>query len=328
MGVSCLYFNKKKIWKSLSKLSLVCFFIIFLFYPNPLVWPSQIKNHINLSRVFDPNDPLVQQLNSTDPGFLWDYLSKPEHGNVTPSLFYNSLTDDERLTNMTNFIIDEIIIYEEVMGHYFVLDYLPTVREAISEGRGDCKARTVTMVSFFMYMGYNQVYAVEDTFHTYTCVFLAPNKTDPHYYYARGRTDFMIMFNHEEIIFTKNIFERLGYIFFSERFSKEIREMFQEPTTLFILPTIFVGLGFLLPLIVESPDLKQEEKKYLKNASFSVLIVITGFILAIGIGVLMPQLIIPTIFTSIIVAVHAIHLNFGVKLLKKAQKANKKSLIL
>jgi hypothetical protein len=320
IGVASLFYNKKEIWKSLSKLSLTFLFIIFLFYPNVTVLPSQIVNHIDRSRLFDPNEPLVQQLNSTEPGNMWDYLNQSSGGVITPAYFYQNMTDDDRLANMTEYIITWVIHYEEVMGHYFVLDYIPTVREAISEGRGDCKARTVTMVSFFLFMGYNQTYAVEDAFHTYTCVFLGPDKTDPHYYYTRGRTDYMIMFNADEIIYTKSLFQRLGYIFFSPRFSKEIKELFQNPITLFILPGIFIALGFLLPKIVGSQTDEKQTRKYLKNAFLSSILIVGGFFLALGIGNIMPQLILLIILIAIITAIHAIHLNLGVRLITHKSK--------
>lgn len=313
IGVGCLFFNRSKIWKSLSKLSLVLLCFVFLFYPNLLVLPDQIANHIDRTRIIDPNEFLVQQLNETN--YMWKYLN--ETYGVTPTYFYNNMTDHQRLENMTDYIITEVIYYVEVMGHYFVLDYIPTVKEAITRGRGDCKARTVTMVSFFLFMGYNQTFAVEDAFHTYTCVFLGANKTDPHYYYTRGRTDYMIMFNHEEIIYTKNIFERLAYILFSERFSKEIRELFQDPSTVFILPGVFIGLGFLLPLVVTSKDDQKYSKKYLKNALLSALLIIDGFLLALTVGMIFPQVIIVTIIIATIAAVHSIHTNLGARLFSK-----------
>ncbi len=313
IGCGSLFFNKKGIWKSLFKLSIAFLFIIFLFYPNILVLPGQIVNHIDRGRVINPNEPLVQQLNSTSPGYMWDYLNTT-YG-ITPAYFYSvNMTDDQRLENMTDYIITEVIQYVEVMEQYFVLDYVPTVREAIQRGWGDCRARTATMVSFFLFMEYNQTYAVEDAFHTYTCVFLGPDKTDPHYYYTRGRTDYMIMYNHEEIIFTKNIFERLGYIFFHERFAKEMRELFQAPTTLYIIPGVFIGLGFLLPLVVSSKDDEKIERKYLKNALLSSIITISSFVFIITIGMMVPQIILLTVALAIMITVHAIHLNLGARL--------------
>jgi hypothetical protein len=308
VGCSSLYFKKKEIWKSLSKLSLALLFIIFLFYPNPAVWPSQIANHMDTSRIITPNHESVQQV----------YTEMVDHINQSCGLtyFYVNMTEHERLTNMTDYLTNYTIQYKEVMQQYLVLDYAVTAPDAIEEGWGDCKARTVVMVSVFLYMGYD-AWGVEDCFHTYTCVFLGENKTDPHYYYRRGRTDYMIMFNNETVTFTKNLFQRLGYIFFTSKFSKEIREMFQEPSTLFILPAIFIGLGFLLPKIVGSDDEEVIEKKYLKNVLLTSIILNGGFALALGIGVIVPQVIMLIIMLSVILAVHIIHANLGARLFTK-----------
>jgi len=304
--IGCCCLRPSKIWAGLSKLSLALLMFIFLFFPNPLLWPAQIANHIDTARVITPTHPLVQQLNTTSA--MWVYLN--ETYGVTPAYFFNNMTDDERLENMTDYIITEIVAYEEVMGHYFVLDYLPTAPEAILEGRGDCKARTAVMVSFFLFMGYD-AWGVEDCFHTYTCVFLGPNRTNPHYYYTRGRTDYMIMFNNESIIYTKDIIQRLGYILFNEKFSKEIQDMFAAPTTLFILPGIFIGMGFLIPLIIQSTNWDATHKKYLKNAALCAIILIGGFGLALGIGSLVPQAILSSIAVSAILSVQLVHSNCG-----------------
>ena len=71
--IGCCCLRKKDIWAGLSKLTLALLMFIFIFFPNLTVFPAQIANHIDTSRIITPNDPLVQQLNETD--YMWDYLN-------------------------------------------------------------------------------------------------------------------------------------------------------------------------------------------------------------------------------------------------------------
>ncbi|MHA1426574.1 MAG: hypothetical protein ACTSQI_11335 [Candidatus Helarchaeota archaeon] len=180
IGICCMRFSKAKLLPGLTKLAIAMMLVFTLFISNPLYWPSQIARHIDTTRVIQPNDPLVQQLNSTAPGYMWDYLNQSSGGVITPSFFYTNMTDDERLGNMTNYILDWVIEYHFITEVYGVIDYVSSTHEAITHGQGDCHSRTIVMVSFFIYMGYNQTYACETPFHWYTCAyFLVPIKLIP-----------------------------------------------------------------------------------------------------------------------------------------------------
>ncbi len=305
MGFSCLRFSKKKLWPGLSKLSIAMFLFFFLLISNPLYWPEQIARHIDTSRVIQPNDPLVQQLNGS--AYLWAYLN--ETYGITPSYFYNNMTDDQRLENMTEYILNEVIEYHLIPDVYGVIDYTASAHEAISHGKGDCQSRTVVMVSFFIFMGYD-AYCCETPYHWYTCVFLGPNKTDPHYYYRINWTDPQIMFNHEEKFYTMNIFERLGDTIFGFPFYDKIVEMFSITLVLYLLPFGLLGMGFLMTLAIESTDWKSR-KTFLKDAIFCGIILICGFFGAYGFGFLIPQLTLFFMILTIILAAQSTHSNIG-----------------
>ncbi|NVM54937.1 MAG: hypothetical protein HWN66_14630 [Candidatus Helarchaeota archaeon] len=307
LGFSCLRFSKKKIWAGLSKLSIAMILFLLLMISNPVYWPRQIVRHIDTSRVVQPNDPLVQGLNNTLA--MWDYLNST-YG-VNESVFY-SLDNDSRLQLMTDYIIEDVIEYYYIPEVYGVIDYVSSAHEAIEKGRGDCHSRTIVMVSFFIYMGYN-AYCCEAPFHWYTVVYFGPGRTDPHYYYRLNWTDPEIIFNHEEVFYPMNIFQRLGDIVFGLPFYDKIMELFSSRIVQILLAPILVGVGFLMTLGIKSTAWKSK-KHYLKNAIFCSLILILGFLVAFGLSVFVPQITLLTMLITVAVAAQAVHSNLGARL--------------
>jgi hypothetical protein len=112
----------------------------------------------------------------------------------------------------------------------------------------------------------------------------------------------------------------VGYIFFSARFSKEIRELSQDPNTFFILPAVFLALGFLLPKVVSREDEEELPRKYLKNTLLSSILLMGGFTLGLSIAVVFPQMIMLTLIASVLVTVQAIHLNVGARIFTREKK--------
>lgn len=331
MGICCLRFSKKKIYPGLTKLSIAMILFFTLLVSNPLYWPAQIARHLDTSLVITPNDPAVQQLNSTDPGYLWDYLG---HGatNITPDIFYNDLTDHEQLTNMTDYILDDVIVYYFIPEVYGVIDYVSTPSEAIAHGKGDCHSRTIVMVSFFIFMGYD-AWACETPYHWYTCVYLGPNHTNPHYYYRDvfenlnnpgvklNWTDPQIMFNHEEVIFTMNIFERLSDVMFGLPFYNKIVELFSIKEVQIGIWPVLVGIGFAMSGTIRSTS--SEKKNYAKNGLFASLILILGFFIGLLFShVFFPQLLFERavfiiLIGSVVLAAQSVQSDMGGRLFSK-----------
>ena len=314
MGVCCLRFSKKKIFPGLSKLALAMMLVFVLFISNPSYWPAQIARHIDTSRIILPNDPLVQQLNSTP--YMWDYLDSK---GINQSQFY-SMSNDSRLGNMTNYILDEVVEYHSIPEVYGVLDYTASAHEAIEHGRGDCQSITVTMVSFFIFMGYD-AWACETPYHWYTCVFLGPNRTDPHFYYRLNWTDPQIMMNNKEKIYTMNIVERLGNIVFGRRFYDKIYELFSVPQAQIGLWPLLIAIGFLMTVAIRCTE--SEKKNYLKNGILASLILLVGFFIALSFsqvffpGLFFYQVVFITMASSVILAAQAAHSNLGARLFTK-----------
>ncbi|HUX99086.1 MAG TPA: hypothetical protein VMV49_05995 [Candidatus Deferrimicrobium sp.] len=313
LGLCCCRFSKKKIFPGLSKLAVAMLIFFTLLIPNITYWPTQIARHLDTSLVIQPNDALVQQLNATD--HLWTYL------NVTPSYFYNNMTDDERLQNMTDYILDEVIEYHFINEVYGVTDYTSSAHEAIVHGKGDCHSRTIVMVSFFIYMGYD-AWACETPFHWYTCVFLGSNRTDPHYYYrdvfrdGLNWTDPQIMFNNEEKFFTMNVFERLGDVVFGLPFYDKIYELFSITEMPFVLWPLLVGIGLMMSIAIRGTV--SEKKYYLKNGIFASLVLIAGFFFGIKFsGFFFPQVVFLTLLLSVVLAAQSVHSNLGYRFFTK-----------
>lgn len=318
MGICCLRFSKKKIFPGLSKLTIGMMLVFLLFISNPLYWPEQIARHIDTSRVILPNDPLVQQLNSTP--YMWNYLNNT-YG-VTPAYFYNNMTKDEQLLNMTDYIVFslEVINYTSIPAVYGVIDFTASAHEAIANGRGDCQSQAVIMVSFFIFMGYD-AWACEAPYHWYTLVYLGANRTDPHYYNRLDWSDPQIIFNDKERYYTMNLFERLGDITFGRRFYDKIYELFSIPEAQIGLWPLLLAIGFLMTFAIRSTT--SEKKNYLKNGILASIIIIAGFFIALSFSqVFFPELFIPQIVFiimvgSIILAAQTVHSNLGARLFTK-----------
>jgi hypothetical protein len=318
MGICCLRFSKKKIFPGLSKLTIAMMLVFLLFISNPLYWPEQIARHIDTSRVILPNDSLVQQLNSTD--YMWDYLNNT-YG-VTPPYFYNNMTKDEQLNNMTDYILNsfEVINYTSIPAVYGVIDFTASAHDAIVHGRGDCQSQAAIMVSFFLFMGYD-AWACEAPYHWYTLVYLSDNHTDPHFYNRQGWSDPQIILNNETKIYTMNLIDRLGDITFGRRFYDKIYELFSMPTAQIGLWPLLLVIGFLMTVAIRSTA--SEKKHILKNGILASIILIAGFFLALSFSqVFFPQLFIPQIVFiimvgSVILAAQTVHSNLGTHLYTK-----------
>lgn len=324
LGLCGMRFSRKKIYPGLSKLALGMMLVFTLFVSNPLYWPTQIARHVDTSLVIQPNHPAVQQLNSTDPGYLWDYLNTTAGINAT--FFYNSLSEDEQLQYMTSYILDEVIEYRFIPEVYGVILYVSSASEAISHGKGDCHSRTIVMVSLFIYMGFD-AWACEAPYHWYTCVYLGENRTNPHYYYrdvfrdSQNWTAPQIMFNHEEVIHTMNVFERIGDVVFGLPFYDKIYELFSIQEVQTMLWPILVGISFLMTLAIRCTV--AEKKNYLKNGLFASITLLAGFLLAMCLsGVFFPQFMIPeivflTMLISVVLAAQSAHADVGGRLFSK-----------
>jgi len=314
MGICCLRFSKKKIYSGLSKLALAMMLVFFLFISNPLYWPDQIARHIDTSRFIQPNDPAVQGLKSRLGAYLNDI-------NMTYTQFYQK-SNDTQLQIMTNFTLERVVIYHSIPEVYGVLDYTASASEAIAHGKGDCQSITVVMVSFFLFLNYD-AWACETPYHWYTCVFLGPNHTDPHFYYRQNWTDPEIMMNNSTKVYTMNFFQRLGDIAFGRRFYDKIEELFTiyVPETIYFLWPLLITIGFLMSFAIRSTA--DEKKNYLKNGILASIILIAGFFLALCFSqVFFPQLFIYQIVfiimaSSVVLAAQAIHSNVGGRLFSK-----------
>ncbi|MHA1265319.1 MAG: hypothetical protein ACTSRS_08815 [Candidatus Helarchaeota archaeon] len=330
LGICCLRFSKAKIYSGLTKLALAMLLVFTLFVSNPLYWPTQIARHLDTSLVIQPSHPAVQQLNSTAPGYMWDYLNTT-YG-ITPAYFYQNMTDNERLENMTAYILNAVIEYHYIPEVYGVIDYVSSTAEAIGHGKGDCHSRTIVMVSFFIYMGYD-AWACEAPYHWYTLVYLGPDRTDPHYYYrnvfrdGQPWPDPQIIFNHQEVIYTMNVFERLGDVVFGLHFYDKIWELFSIPEALIALWPLLIGIAFLMTLAIRCTT--SEKKHYLKNGLFASLILVGGFFLALSFSdVLFPQLLFVQIvfllmMITVALAAQTIQSNFGGRFFSKSSKSKK-----
>ena len=326
LGVSCMRFSKRKIYPGLSKLSISMIIFFTLLVSNPLYWPAQIHRHIDVSLVITPNDAAVQQLNSTTPGYMWDYLNT-NYG-VTPTYFYNNMTDDQRLENMTAYILGDVIEYHFIPEVYGVIDYVSTPAEAIGHGEGDCHSRTIVMVSLFIFMGYD-AWACETPFHWYTMVNL--NGT-PHYYY-RDVLDYLggaqnqnwaepqIMFNNETIIHSMNIFERLGDTIFGIPFYNKIYELFSIPEVQIAIWPMLAGIGFLMTIAIRCTN--SDKKRYFKNGLLASLILVAGFFIALlfshvfVLQLLLEQIVFMVMLVSVALAAQSVQSDLGGRLFSK-----------
>lgn len=322
LGIGCMRFSKKKIYPGLSKLALGMMLFFSLMISNYLFWPSQIVRHVDTSLVIQPYHSSVQQLNSTEPGYMWDYLNSTSSGLITPDYFYNTMNDDQRLGNMTNYILDWVIVYYFIPEVYGVIDYVSSTPEAIWHGKGDCHSRTIVMTSYFIFHGYD-AWACEAPFHWYTCVFLGASRTDPHFYYRLNWTDPQIMFNHEEVIYTMNVFERLGNVVFGLRFYDKIYELFSiEEVTIGIWPAL-CGIGLIMTVAIRCTQ--AEKKRYLKNGILASVILLVGWFLALSFShILFPQLLFPqltfiTMLISLALAAQSVQSDLGGRLFSKSK---------
>ncbi len=326
-------FSKKKIYPGLSKLSIAMILIFTLLVSNPAYWPSQIVRHIDVSRVITPNDPAVQQLNSTAPGYLWDYMNT--YYGISPAYFHSAnMTDDQRLENMTDFVLDWVIEYYFIPEVYYVIDYVSTPAQAIYHGKGDCHSRTIVMVSLFIFMGYD-AWACETPYHWYTMVNLSGT---PHYYYRdvldyeggaqnQNWTDPQIMFNNETIIHTMNTFERLGDVVFGYPFYDKIKDLFNIDAVQKAIWPVLVGLGLLMTAVIRSTNPKK--KNYLKNGLFAGLILVLGFFIAFLFShayfeqLVVYQMVFLVMVVSVVLAAQSAQSDLGGRLFSKSKKVQK-----
>ena len=197
-GLLCL--RKNRFWRRSTKFSISMFVCFFILISNPIYWPSQIYRHIDTSTIVTPNAPAIQQLNDTTE--YWAYLVT-NYGIDQPS--YKNLTEVQKLHYIEDFCLDKVE-YLNIQYIWGVIDYVATPTEVLERGVGDCQHRTVVMVSFLIYLGYD-AWCAECPLHWYPRVFL--NETTHVDLYKVNWTEPHILINDKERKFVMNLPMRL-----------------------------------------------------------------------------------------------------------------------
>jgi len=258
---------------------------------------------MNPMAMITPTHPSVTNLN--DDTMLWQYLLT-EKG-MNKAAFWAE-TNATQLQLMTDYILDEVVVYKFLHEIYGVFAYCADAPEVIAHGEGDCHSRTMVLVSFFIYMGYD-AYACEAPLHWYPMVNLGGVQ---HYYYRVNWTDPTFMFNDKAVVFRLNPIQALIDVMF-HRSLNEIGYVLQAPIAwLPILPLAFFGLGSLFTVISNTGE-KLTKKDFLKKSLMTTVVLLMGTLVALTLFQLLPQSPLFIMLMGIVVSMRLLHEDYFFK---------------
>ncbi|MHA1309880.1 MAG: hypothetical protein ACTSQO_03040 [Candidatus Helarchaeota archaeon] len=309
MGVFCL--RKNRIWRRLSKLSIAMFICVFILISNPIYWPSQIYRHLDTSTIITPNAPAVQHLNDTSQ--FWAYINST-YGINGPC--YKSLTDYQKVHLVEHFILDKIQ-YLNIQYIWFVIDYVATPTEVLERGVGDCQHRTVVMVSFLIYLGFD-AYCAECPLHWYPVVFLKNGSIT--YLYHVNWTQPEILINDHNKIFLMDLPTRLYDALTHFSLNEPLNALLNTPFFWIILIPLSFGMSGSLVLIIKTSG-NPSKKKSLYNILFGGISLIIGLLFTTILGNIYIPISLTIILITIIITVQLISHNFF--LFRKLSRNNK-----
>ncbi len=170
--------RRDRIWKRLTRLSVIFFMVFVILFPNVTRWPEQIARRLPGGRqaLIEPTYSGFPALNvSFHEYYLWKtgipFESAPSFENAT------DMVDRYIRTNRTVYTFD----YTNPL--YMLNDHLPTVDQVFHSNftnggvwHDDCDGMTIVTASFLIYLGYN-AFISETYFHWQTIVF--PAGADP-----------------------------------------------------------------------------------------------------------------------------------------------------
>ncbi|MBD3230201.1 MAG: hypothetical protein GF329_18630 [Candidatus Lokiarchaeota archaeon] len=298
VGLLCL--RKNKFWRRATKFSISIFVCFFILISNPLYWPSQIYRHIDTSTIITPDAPAIQQLNETTE--YWSYLST-NYGINQPT--YKNLTEIQKLQYVEDFCFNKVI-YLNIQYIWGVIDYVATPTEVLERGVGDCQHRTVVMVSFLIFLGYD-AWACECPLHWYPRVFI--NDSTYIDLYKVNWTEPHILINNEQVKFVMNLPMRLYDTLTHFSLNDPINEFFNSFTFWILFSPISLIAAALLVLLIRTSG-KQTKKKKLYNILFGTFFFIFGFLMTTLIGNFYSSLSLIILITTIILNVQLISHNF------------------
>ena len=298
VGFFCL--RKNRIWRRMTKLSIAMFVCVFILISNPFYWPSQIHRHIDPSLIVTPNAPAVQHLNETTE--YWAYLNNTYSLNQST---YKNLTDYQKIHYVEDYCLDKIE-YLNIQYIWWVIDYVATPTEVLQKGVGDCQHRTVVMVSFLIYLGYN-AYCAECPLHWYPVVFL--DNGSMIYLYHVNWTDPQVLINDKEVIFAMNLPQRLFDTLSHFSLNDPIRNLINTPIFWSIFLFCAFLISFLLVLLIKTSGVTTKKKK-MTNILFGGTFFNLGFLCIMAISSIFPSITLISLIIVIILDVQLISHNF------------------
>jgi hypothetical protein len=258
-----------------------------------------------------PNAPAIQQLNDTTE--YWSYILS-NYGIDQPS--YKNLTEIQKLLYIEDFCLDKVE-YLNIQYIWGVIDYVATPTEVLERGVGDCQHRTVVMVSFLIYLGYD-AWCAECPLHWYPRVFL--NDTTHVDLYKVNWTEPHILINDKERKFVMNLPMRLYDTLTHFSLNEPINEFFNSFMFWILLAPFSLIASSLLVLLLKTSG-KQTKKKKLYNIFLGTIFFIFGFLMIMVIGNLYTPLTLIILIGIIVLNVQLLSHNFF--LFRKSDNFNK-----
>lgn len=130
------------------KLSFLLLLLVAVLYPNPVLLVRNIDHWSRLNELPDPDDPALA----------------PLAGDLAPRL--EGVTSDRHALSIVEAYVWTRLPYAWDWDTWGVVDYVPTVSEAIAKGREDCDGQAVIAAALLRHFGY-EAHLVTDGTHVW-----------------------------------------------------------------------------------------------------------------------------------------------------------------
>ncbi|MBD3353771.1 MAG: hypothetical protein GF364_19980 [Candidatus Lokiarchaeota archaeon] len=197
------------------KIQIIVLFLFILLNPNPVYWSEQISRRWmdNRTKLIEPNHSYLPNVNNSFQSWFSDQNGYD---------FKDETNFETQVRTIDEYIRNEIFIYTLDPGNYGgYMDHIPSMNQIIAskDGEGylhdDCDGISIFTASFLIYLGFNNTYISEVTYHYHVMVFeedidpkteegylsgislyrgrvMAPPKSDKVSYYLFNQTEMFI----------------------------------------------------------------------------------------------------------------------------------------